>query len=68
MSIKALHISFVVLTTLLALGLGGLSLAGYARHGETGSLVMGIGGLLTGGLLIVYFRSMMRKLRNVSLL
>lgn len=68
MSIKAVHFCFVILTTLLALGLSGGLLAAYVREGGTVQLLLGLTALLVAIGLVGYFRSMRRKLKDVSLL
>ena len=68
MSIKAVHFCFVILTTLLALGMSGASLAAYVREGGTARLATGLLALTVAIGLVGYFRSMRRKLKHFSLL
>ena len=68
MSLKALHIVFIVASIVLALGFGGWSLNEFA-HGEARSnLWFGIGSLVIGVALIVYCRAVLRKMKDISYL
>jgi hypothetical protein len=68
MSLKAFHVFFVVVSTLLALGFGVWSVADYSRTGQGGTLAMGIAGFVGAGVLVWYGFWFLRKLKNVSYL
>ena len=68
MSLKAFHIVFITVSTVLAVGFGLWSLQSYFA-GEGGlNLVFGIGSLLAGGALMVYGKYFLKKLKKVSYL
>jgi hypothetical protein len=48
MSLKAFHIFFVCVSILLAFGFGGWELYAYARQGELGTAILGVGSLIAG--------------------
>ncbi len=66
MSLKAFHVVFVTLATLLAIGFGIWAIAESERDGQSGALVVGIGSLIAAVLLIVYGVWFLRKLRGFS--
>ena len=68
MSLKALHIVFIVASIVLAFGFGAWSLNEYAQDGARSNLWFGIGSILAGVLLIVYSKAMLRKLKDISYL
>lgn len=68
MSLKAFHIVFVTVCTLLCLGLGVWALREHRETQETGSLVLGIGALVAAVVLVIYGRWFLKKLKNVSYL
>jgi len=68
MSLKALHIVFIVASTVLALGFGGWSLNEYAHGGARSNLWFGIGSLVIGVALIAYGKAILRKLKDISYL
>ncbi|MEK9136997.1 MAG: hypothetical protein AAB393_07735 [Bacteroidota bacterium] len=68
MSLKAFHIFFIALSTLMAFGFGGWLLNGYAESGSVGELLGGIASILVGVGLIVYGIRFLRKLKGVSYL
>lgn len=68
MSLKALHIVFVVASIVLALGFGAWSLNEFAHGGTRSHLWYGIGSLLVGLLLIIYSKAMLKKLKDISYL
>ena len=61
MSLKAFHVFFVAVSTLLVLGLGAWSLV----HGFTG---LGVGSFVAAAVLVWYGLWFLRKLKNVSYL
>ena len=68
MSLKALHIVFIVASIVLALGFGAWSLNEYAHDGARSNLWFGIGSLVIGVALIIYGRAILRKLKDISYL
>ncbi|MEO7298460.1 MAG: hypothetical protein ABI042_07780 [Verrucomicrobiota bacterium] len=68
MSLKAFHIVFVVASTLLAFGFGGLELKNYFALGEKQSLVLGVCSLIAGIALIWYGKVVLKKLKHISYL
>jgi flagellar biogenesis protein FliO len=68
MSLKAFHVFFVVISTLLALGFGVWSVSEYSRTGQGGTLAMGVASFLAAVALVVYGFWFLRKLKNVSYL
>ena len=68
MSLKALHIVFIVASTVLALGFGAWSLNEYAGGAARSNLWFGIGSLVIGVALVVYGRAILRKLKDISYL
>jgi hypothetical protein len=68
MSLKALHIVFVTASTLLAFGFGTWELKAYQISDQRMDLLMGIGGLVSGLVLIVYGKMVLKKLKHISYL
>jgi len=68
MSLKALHIVFIVASIVLALGFGAWSLNEYFHGAARSNLWFGIGSLVAGLLLIVYGKAVLRKLKDISYL
>ena len=69
MSLKAFHIIFVVLTTVVSLFISAWSFVQYfSEERETSDLLMGIGGVLTTCVLLVYGRYILKKLRHIGYL
>ncbi len=68
MSLKALHVVFIVASIVLALGFGGWSLNEYSHGGARSHLWFGVGSLTTALLLIIYSKAMLRKLKDISYL
>ncbi len=68
MSLKAFHIVFVVVSSLLAFGFGAWALNQYLTSGGTANLAYGIGSLLAGIGLIVYGVIFLKKLKHISFL
>jgi uncharacterized membrane protein len=68
MSLKALHVVFIVASIVLALGFGAWSLNEFAHEGARSHLWFGIGSIVTGVLLIVYGKAMLKKLKDISYL
>ena len=68
MSLKALHVVFIVASIVLALGFGAWSLNEFSHGGGKSNLWFGIGSLVAGVLLIIYSKAMLRKLKDISYL
>jgi hypothetical protein len=67
MSLKIVHIVFVLSAISLSLGVGALQLAAYRREGGLGTLVFGLAWVAAAMLLTVYGRRVVKKLRSLSL-
>jgi hypothetical protein len=68
MSLKAIHVVFIVASIVLALGFGAWSLNEYFHGGAGSHLWYGIGSLVAGLLLIIYGKAVLRKLKDISYL
>ena len=68
MSLKALHVVFVVASIVLAISFGAWSINEFAHGGARSNLWFGIGSLIAGLLLIVYGRAILKKLKDISYL
>jgi hypothetical protein len=68
MSLKALHIVFIVASIVLALSFGAWSLNEFTHGGARSNLWFGIGSLVVGVALIVYGKAILRKLKDISYL
>jgi hypothetical protein len=68
MSLKALHLVFIVASIVLSLGFGAWSLNEFFGGAARSSLWFGIGSIIVGVALIVYCRAVLRKLKDVSYL
>ncbi|PYJ87502.1 MAG: hypothetical protein DME22_01395 [Verrucomicrobia bacterium] len=68
MSLKAFHIVFVIASILLAFGFGAWSYFDYRDQGATADLVYAIASTLAGVILVIYFKAVLRKLKNISYL
>lgn len=68
MSLKAFHIAFIVLSSLMCFGCGAWGLAQYVHSGSAGHLLFAISGLFGGIGLIVYGIRFLRKLKGISFL
>ena len=68
MSLKAFHILFVVVSTMLAVGFGIWAIGHYRIHHDTMSLVAGLISLMAAVVLVWYGRWFLRKLKDVSYL
>jgi len=69
MSLKAFHIFFISLASLMSLGCGIWALKAYfAPEPRAWQLWFGIGAVLISFSLMVYGRSFLRKMKNVSYL
>ena len=68
MSLKAVHVVVILSSILLCLGFGAYEVFAWRQSGALLDLVLGMLGVGSGMLLIVYFKAMLRKLRNISYL
>jgi hypothetical protein len=68
MSLKALHVVFIVASIVLALGFGAWSLKGYFDGGPGSYLWYGVGSFVVGIALIFYARAVLKKLKDISYL
>lgn len=68
MSLKAIHVCFVTLFTLLCFGLSAFAVRTWMRDGGGMNLFLAILGVGTGLLMLVYFRVVLKKLRDISML
>jgi hypothetical protein len=68
MSLRTVHILFVVAATLLSFALAAFFLVSFRDHGGVSSLVFGLGWAALGLGLVVYGRRVVRKLRHLSAL
>jgi DNA-binding transcriptional regulator of glucitol operon len=68
MSLKAVHILFITCSILLAFFLGGWLWHDYARTGDRAEAVVSVISWVSGVLLIVYAKAILRKLRQISFL
>ena len=68
MSLKALHIVFIVASIVLAIGFGAWSLNEFSKGEPRINLWFGLGSLVAGVALVVYGRAMLKKLKNISYL
>lgn len=68
MSLKAVHITFITCSIMLAFFLGGWLWHDHATTKDTTEAIFAVGSGLTGVLLIVYAKAILRKLRQISYL
>ena len=68
MSLKALHVVFVIAATLLSLGFGVWSWAQHQAGAGTSYLLMAIASVLGAITLLVYGKWFLKKLKDVSFL
>jgi hypothetical protein len=68
MSLKALHVVFIIASIMLALFFGAWSLKGYFDGGPRSYLWYAIGSFVCGAVLIAYARSVLKKLKDISYL
>jgi len=68
MSLKAFHILFITVSTLMCFGVAGWSLRQFALFGGAGWLAFGIGAALCGAGLLIYGRYFLKKLKHISYL
>ena len=68
MSLKAFHIVFIAVSTLLCVGFGVWAIAEYRSYGGSGTLVAGVVSLSASLALVWYGRWFLRQLKGVSYL
>ena len=68
MSLKAFHIVFIVLSTLLAVAFGVWAVNDFGRSGSHLHLALGVGSFIASGALVWYGVWFLRKLKHVSYL
>lgn len=66
MSLKAVHVVFVMSAILLCLAVGGIGLGLYRQQGGAGWLAFSLAWWACGITLVVYGRRVVRKLRQIS--
>lgn len=67
MSLKALHICFIVLAVGLSIGLGAWALREFSASGDTAHLALGGGGFALAGGLVIYLVWFLIKMRKAGL-
>jgi hypothetical protein len=68
MSLKALHVVFIVASIVLTFGFGAWSLNEYSHGQARSNLWFGLASVVLGLGLIFYGRVMLKKLKNISYL
>ena len=68
MSLKAFHLVFITISTLLAFGLAAWLWQSYAHGGTTRDLLLALLSAASGVALIVYGKFFLKKLKNISYL
>ncbi len=68
MSLKAFHIFFIALSTLLALGFGVWEVLAYAETGGITHLLIGIASFLAAIGLVIYGVRFLKKLKHIGYL
>ena len=68
MSLKAFHVVFVVSTILLCFGFGAWAIHARTQGGSLLDLVLGLLAMAGGVAMMVYFKAVLRKLRDISYL
>ncbi len=68
MSLKAVHIFFIIVSTLLAVGFGLWAVDDFGRSQSWVILSLGVGSFIASGALVWYGVWFLRKLKHVSYL
>ncbi len=68
MSLKAFHIFFIILSTLLALAFGVWAVDDFGRSASGVHLALGVGSFIASGVLVWYGVWFLRKLKHESYL
>jgi hypothetical protein len=66
MSLKAFHIVFVISTILLCFGFGAWAIHDRMQGGGVMEFVLGLLALAGGLAMMVYFKAVLKKLRDIS--
>lgn len=66
MSLKGVHIAFIVVSLILCAGFGAWAIADWRESGEAISMYLGVASFLSGIVLAVYGVWFLKKLRGVS--
>lgn len=66
MSLKGVHIAFIVASLILCAGFGAWAIADWRESGESISMYLGVASFLSGIVLAVYGVWFLKKLRGVS--
>lgn len=66
MSLRIVHIVFIVVATLTMVGFGVWSVLEYLEHGSTTDLLLAVGSFVAAGLLIWYGNRFFRKLKDLK--
>jgi len=66
MSLKIVHVIFVIAATLLSFSVSAWSFISFRQQGGLTGLIFGVSWLLAGIGLVVYGRQIVRKLRSLS--
>lgn len=66
MSLKAFHVIFVTVSTMLAVGVGIWALREYSARQESGTLLFGLASLAGAVGLLIYGRWFLKKLKGIS--
>ena len=68
LSLKTLHIVFIIASTLITFGMGVWGVVQYSAEGRMDYLLMGILCLISGVALLVYGIRFLQKLKHISYL
>ncbi len=68
MSLKAIHLVFITVSTVLAFGFGWWELRSYFANQAKLDLVLGVASLVAGIVLVAYGRYFLKKLKNIGYL
>ena len=68
MSLKAFHIFFIIVSTLLSLGFGVWAVDDFGQSGNRVHLTLGVGSFIASGALVWYGVWFLRKLKHVGFL
>lgn len=68
MSLKAVHVFVILSSVLLCLGFGAYEALAWKETRSLLDLALSLLGLAGGAVLMVYFKAMLRKLRNIGYL
>ena len=68
MSLKAFHVFFIIIATLLTIVFGIWGIRTYMQTADFTDLIMGIASFIATIILLVYFRWFLKKLKKVSYL